>query len=75
MNGFFITGTDTEVGKTEITAAIAALYAAQGFTVHPRKPVESGCQPNKDGEGLFPKDGYALQLASKTTDSLDQICW
>ncbi len=74
QHGFFITGTDTGVGKTEITAAIASLYAARGVTVHPRKPVESGCERDSHGEELFPEDAATLQIASGTTDSLAKIC-
>ena len=38
----FITGTDTEVGKTFITAGIGALFLNRGFTVGIMKPVASG---------------------------------
>ncbi len=72
--GFFVTGTDTGVGKTEIAAAIASLHAARGVSVHPRKPAESGCRPNSHGEQLFPEDASTLQKASRTTDSLGEIC-
>jgi len=72
-NGFFITGTDTCVGKSEVTAALAALIAHKGGSVFPRKPIESGCQPNHQGERLFPADGYMLQQASQTADSLETV--
>ncbi|MBC8519604.1 MAG: dethiobiotin synthase [Gammaproteobacteria bacterium] len=72
--GFFVTGTDTGVGKTEITAAIAAHYADNGITVHPRKPVESGCLVDTKGEKLFPQDASTLQTASRTIESLSEIC-
>ncbi len=72
--GFFVTGTDTGVGKTEITAAIAAHYAENGVTVHPRKPVESGCLVDTNGEKLFPQDAFTLRTASHTTDNLSEIC-
>lgn len=72
--GFFVTGTDTGVGKTEIAAAIAAHYAESGIAVHPRKPVESGCHIDTNGEKLFPQDAYTLQSASRTTDKLSDVC-
>jgi len=71
--GLFVTGTDTGVGKTEVSAALAALFARKGVPVHPRKPVESGCLTDHQGESLFPQDGYTLQQASQTTDTLSTI--
>jgi dethiobiotin synthetase len=47
--GFFITGTDTGVGKTLITGAIAHLLAEQGLRVGVFKPVASGCRPTPGG--------------------------
>jgi dethiobiotin synthetase len=40
--GIFITGTDTAVGKTMVTAALAALLRAAGADVGVMKPVETG---------------------------------
>ncbi|WP_042161423.1 dethiobiotin synthase [Paenibacillus gorillae] len=40
--GLFITGTDTGVGKTIVTAAIAAALRAEGMDVGVWKPVQSG---------------------------------
>jgi len=40
--GYFITGTDTGVGKTAITAVLASLFKKKGFNVAAYKPVESG---------------------------------
>lgn len=72
--GFFVTGSDTGVGKTEIAAAIASLHAAQGVAVYPRKPVESGSLSNIHGELLFPQDASTLRKASHSADSLEVIC-
>lgn len=41
--GFFITGTDTSVGKTWATVALMRYFQAQGKTVVGMKPVASGC--------------------------------
>jgi dethiobiotin synthetase len=41
--GFFITGTDTGVGKTWATVALMRYFQAQGKTVLGMKPVASGC--------------------------------
>jgi dethiobiotin synthase len=42
MKGLFITGTDTGVGKTHITAAIARLWRREGFPFALCKPVVTG---------------------------------
>ena len=41
--GFFITGTDTGVGKTWTTVALMQYFKEQGQTVIGMKPVASGC--------------------------------
>src|SRR5215472_9007323 len=40
--GLFITGTDTGVGKTEVTAGIARLWRRQGRVFRISKPVATG---------------------------------
>jgi len=42
--GFFITGTDTGVGKTCVTLGLMRALQAQGHTVVGMKPVASGCR-------------------------------
>ena len=42
MNGLFVTGTDTGVGKTLVTAALALALKAQGLDVGVVKPVQTG---------------------------------
>lgn len=43
-SGFFVTGIDTNVGKTWATLALMQYFKQQGFTVVGMKPVASGCQ-------------------------------
>jgi len=43
MAGFFITGTDTGVGKTWVTVALMRFLRAHGLSVFGMKPVASGC--------------------------------
>jgi dethiobiotin synthetase len=43
MKGVFITGTDTDVGKTYITALLARQLIQRGYGISARKPVASGC--------------------------------
>ncbi|GAB4255072.1 MAG: dethiobiotin synthase [Methylomicrobium sp.] len=41
--GYFITGTDTGVGKTWVTVALMRYFKRQGHSVVGMKPVASGC--------------------------------
>ena len=45
MNGFFITGTDTDIGKTVVTACLTTLFKSQGIDVGVMKPIETGVDP------------------------------
>jgi 8-amino-7-oxononanoate synthase/dethiobiotin synthase len=45
-----VTGTDTGVGKTVVTAALAALAAGQGQRVAVVKPVQTGAAPGESGD-------------------------
>lgn len=47
--GYFITGTDTDVGKTTIALGLMAAFQKQGLTVAAMKPVSAGCEPSADG--------------------------
>lgn len=69
--GFFITGTDTGVGKTFVTAGIAAVLKEKGVNVGVMKPVETGCA-EKGGE-LEPQDALYLKNAAGVSDELDLI--
>ncbi len=41
---FFVTGTDTGVGKTHIACKLISAYVAQGYKVIGMKPVAAGCE-------------------------------
>jgi len=43
MRGLFITGTDTDVGKTYVSALIIRQLRQAGLSVAARKPIASGC--------------------------------
>lgn len=65
--GYFITGTDTNVGKTFVTVALMRYFRQQGKTVLGMKPVASGCIVGQDG--LRNEDALLLQRhASKQVD-------
>lgn len=57
--GFFITGTDTDVGKTRCTLGMMAWLQQQGSSVVAMKPVASGCEATP--EGLRNEDALLLQ--------------
>jgi dethiobiotin synthetase len=62
MRSIFVTGTDTEVGKTRISVGIIHKLVAQGYKVAAMKPVASGCEVTVDG--LRNEDALALMAAS-----------
>jgi dethiobiotin synthetase len=70
--GFFITGTDTGVGKTYIGAQIAELLFKMHLPVTPRKPIESGCE--YVDEILQPDDAIQYFNAVEQIVSLGDIC-
>ncbi|MBX3349882.1 MAG: dethiobiotin synthase [Nitrospira sp.] len=49
-HGIFITGTDTGVGKTLVSAALALYLKQQGLTVGVMKPIETGTSPSKEAQ-------------------------
>lgn len=59
MTGLFVTGTDTEVGKTRISLGLIELLQQQGRTVAAMKPVASGCIVTE--AGLRNDDACLLQ--------------
>ncbi len=62
MNGLFITGTDTEVGKTVVACGVIHGLRAQGARVAAMKPVASGCR--RTASGLRNEDAEALARAA-----------
>ncbi len=70
--GIFITGTDTGVGKTFFTAALAAYGRELGYRVGVMKPAETGCE-ERNGE-LVPADALLLKQASACAEAMEKIC-
>jgi dethiobiotin synthetase len=50
MRVLIVSGTDTEVGKTVVTAALAALARARGERVAVIKPAQTGVEPREAGD-------------------------
>jgi len=71
--GFFITGTDTDVGKTYVSGCIAHTLIQNGYQVIPRKPIASGCIKQKDNS-LLSEDALFLQQACHSSEPLSTIC-
>ena len=63
-SGFFITGTDTEVGKTWCSLGLMAKLQQQGKTVLAMKPVASDCAETT--AGLRNEDALLLQAQGST---------
>jgi dethiobiotin synthetase len=69
--GFFITATDTGVGKTVVSAAVIRALKREGVKVCGMKPVESGCR--REGDALVPSDGSFLREVSEVDEPMDVV--
>ncbi len=67
-----VTGTDTGVGKTFVTAALAAALTARGVRIAVAKPVETGCRL-VDGE-LYAEDAATLRAAASLDVPIERVC-
>ncbi len=62
----FVTGTDTEVGKTRITTGLMAVLQQQGLKVAGMKPIASGCDwiagewQNEDALAMIAQSNVSL---------------
>lgn len=66
--GIFVTGTDTGVGKTVVSATIARTLQQSGKRVAPMKPIQTGA-----GEGVL-LDIEFIQKVMGTNYSLELVC-
>lgn len=62
VKSFFITGTDTDVGKTLVARTLLRELAAQGISCAGYKPISAGCA--RTAEGLRNQDALLLQAAA-----------
>ncbi len=67
--GIFVTGTDTNVGKTWFGCQLIQYLQQQGVDIAPRKPVESGWSDN-----IRQSDAWKLATAANKQEQLDIIC-
>jgi dethiobiotin synthetase len=74
MNGLFFTGTDTGVGKTFITAAVARHLRRHSHVVRVSKPVATGAQ-RKDGRWLCDDTLRLTEAAGPGNEPEDVTPW
>lgn len=70
--GLFITGTDTEVGKTYVTSIIARSLVNAGHKVGVYKPVASDCL--RDGNTIHSSDAHSLWDAANRPLTVEDVC-
>ena len=68
---YFITGTDTDVGKTTIAAGLLHAAREAGLSTVAGKPVASGCDSTPDG--LRNADALALMAESSVSLAYEQV--
>ncbi len=66
--GFFVSGTDTGVGKTVVACALVRAMRRRGLDAGVMKPIETGV----GAEG--PLDAQALRSAAAAIEPLEEIC-
>lgn len=69
QHAFFVTGTDTEIGKTFTASALLHAFAARGLRTLGMKPVAAGC--DADGKN---EDVEALRAASTVVLPAAEVC-
>lgn len=69
--GVFVTGTDTEIGKTVVTCGMLFRLREAGYAVAGMKPVAAGCR--RTPEGLRNEDAEAMQAVVGPRFSYDEI--
>ena len=72
-NGYFVTGTDTEVGKTLVSGALILKLSEQGINALGFKPVVAGTYQDAKGKTLN-EDLEALRIASNLGSSTLSLC-
>jgi dethiobiotin synthetase len=70
--GIFITGTDTGIGKTVVTACLLAALKNRGLTIAAMKPIETGVDP--ECNSLANSDAKFLHQVSRSDISHEDVC-
>jgi dethiobiotin synthetase len=73
VKSFFVTGTDTGIGKTVISTGLSSFFSIRKkIMVGVMKPFETGYKRLK--KGIYLQDSFSLKKASGSMDSLEKIC-
>jgi dethiobiotin synthetase len=67
LDGVFVTGTDTGVGKTTVSIGLLRAARRRGLAPIPFKPAETGCDPD-------PADAHALWHAAQPPIDPASVC-
>lgn len=67
----FITGTDTDAGKTVVACGLLKALAAAGKTTCALKPIAAGCEPT--AQGLTNSDALLLQASATQALPYSQV--
>ena len=70
LRGVFITATDTGVGKTVVTAALAVALRKHGYAVGVMKPIETGVSRSAKAQS----DGARLRRTAGSHDLIAEVC-
>ena len=71
LRGVFITGTDTDVGKTWVAAGLTAALRRRGVQAVYFKPVQSGCP--REGGRLIPTDAKFARTLAGLDEALEVL--
>lgn len=70
MLGICVTATDTEIGKTVVSGALAAAMRHRGYKTGVYKPAASGCVKNSDGKLISTDAEFLLHCAGLNVENM-----
>lgn len=70
MLGIGVTATDTEIGKTVVSGALAAAMRHRGYKTGVYKPAASGCVKNSDGKLISTDAEFLLHCAGLNVENM-----
>lgn len=71
LKRLFVTGTDTEIGKTWVACSLVRRLVASGMRVAVMKPIASGCE--QTDEGWRNRDALQLMAASNVPSPYERV--
>ena len=69
--GFFVTGTDTGIGKTHVSRLLADCFSGRQATTY-MKPVQTGCTRTDTGEIRAPDYDYVMSGSAQMNGTYEQ---